>query len=219
MTGTPVQLFCLKNLFGMPPNALEMYASDNSGLNAQPRPESLVAPHNRVDHRTHVSLVKFMSGKGLLGFYTRFTNLFTDHLRHLDVGEDWVEMSDFMVFFEEGFGSAATEAICGPILRRVNPKFMQDLSKYDLGIPGLSKGLPIWMIPKAYAIRDELLDNIKQWHAVARAQFTDSSVDADGDFDPYWGSGFIRSRQDMFASIDNFDYDAYAASDLGLIWA
>ena len=47
MTGTPIQLFCLKYLFGMPAKALDMYSSDNSGLNAQPLPDTLVSMLNR----------------------------------------------------------------------------------------------------------------------------------------------------------------------------
>lgn len=70
MTGTPIQLFYLKNLFGMPPQALDIYALDDSGINARPLPDSLVEPHDRADHWTHVSLVRIISGKGLSGFYT-----------------------------------------------------------------------------------------------------------------------------------------------------
>ena len=128
-------------------------------------------------------------------------------------------MPDLLTFFKKEFGSAATDAICGSILRQVNPNFMEGLDEYDQGMPSLTKGFPRWMIPKSYAVRDKLLDNIKQWHSIARTQFKTSSIDADGDFDPYWGFEFMRTRQDLFASIDNFDYDAYAASDLGFIWA
>lgn len=219
MTGTPIQLFCLKHLFGMPTKALEMYSSDNSGLNAQPLPGTRVAPHNRVDHLTHVSLVKFTSGKGLSGFYARWIAAFKSNLLRLDISNEWVVMPDFTVFFKEEFGSAATDAICGPLLRQVNPRFMQDLDEYDQCMPYLTKGFPRWMIPESYAVRDKLLNNIKEWHAIARTQFKMSSIDADGDYDPYWGSEFMRTRQVLFAKIDNFDYEAYAASDLGFIWA
>lgn len=219
-TGTPIQLFCLKNLFGMPPKALNIYASDNSGLNAQSLPGSMVAPHNRVDHLTHVSLVKFTSGKGLLGFYSRWITAFKRYLDSLEIENDWLEMPDLLDFFRDQFGAAATEAICGDILmKRVNPNFIRDLDEYDQSMPSLSKGFPSWMIPKAYAIRNKLLANIKEWHSIAREEFRESSVHSDGDFDPYWGSEFIRSRQKLFESIDDFDYDAYAASDLGFIWA
>lgn len=75
------------------------------------------------------------------------------------------------------------------------------------------------MIPEAYETRDKLLGNIKQWHAYARKHFDGTKIDVDGDADPFWGSEFIRARQDMFMSMDGFDYDALASSDFGAIWA
>lgn len=44
----------------------------------------------------------------------------------------------------------------------------------------------------------------------------------DGDNDPYWGSAFIRERQGpdgIFATVNNFNRDARATSDLGFMWA
>ena len=203
----------------MPTKALELYSLDNSGLNAKPLPNTAVASHNRVDHLTHLSIAKFTSGKGLQGFYDRWITAFKVNLQSLDVGDEWVEVPDLVNFFKEEFGAAATHAICGPILMRANPKFMRDLDEYDQCMPYLTKGFPRWMIPKSYAVRNKLLGDIKEWHSIAREQFMESSIDPDGDFDPFWGSEFIWTRQKLFASMDNFDYDAYAASDLGFIWA
>lgn len=117
------------------------------------------------------------------------------------------------------FGFAATQAICGRILQQVNPEFNRNLDAFDQRMPSLFKGFSKWMIPNSYAVRDKVLENIKEWHSIARTQLKKSSIDPDEDFDPYWGSEFIRTRQDSFASIDNFDLDAYAASALGFIWA
>lgn len=202
----------------MPAKALKMYALDTSGLLAEPHADSDVAPHNRVDYLTHVSMVKMLSGDGLRRFYKRWATGFLERLQSLDIGEEWVQMADLVSFWDENFSPAVTEAITGPILRRVNPNFIHDLYRYDHAIPDLSRGLPRWMIPKAYAVRDSLLRDIKEWHAIARAQFRESDIGDDADADPWWGSEFIRGRQKIFAGIDNFDYDAYASSDLGFIW-
>ena len=199
-----------------------MYKSDDSGLGAQPVPGSHVAPHNRIDYRTHAGLLKFTNGTGLEGFYERWATGYRKRLGSLDIRDEWVEMPDFMVFFCDNFGSALIESICGPALLRLNPDFARDFSKYDLAMPGLLKGLPKWMIPQAYRARDKLLSSIKQWHGSARGQFEVSLIDQDGDTDPYWGSAFIRERQGadgIFTTVDNFDQDARAASDLGFIWA
>ena len=221
MAGPEIQHFCLTKLFGMPARALAMYASDKSGLRAKPEPDSDVAPRNRVDYLTHVSMVKYLGGDGLSKFYKRWLKGFSQRLQRLDTGgeDEWVEMPDLVTFWEEQFGAALLEATAGPILACVNPNIMRDLHRYDCAMPVLTKGLPRWMIPTAYAIRDSLLGNIKQWHAIARAQFKETDIDEDGDADPWWGSAFIRGRQRIFQAIDNFDYDAYASSDLGFLWA
>lgn len=222
MTGTPLHLFCLKYLFGMPPEALNMYESDDSGLGAQPVPGSQVAPHNRIDYRTHAGLLKFTNGTGFEGFYERWVTGYKKRLRCLDIGDEWVGMPDFMGFFGDNFTPALIESICGPTLLRLNPNFARDFSQYDLAMPGLLKGLPRWMIPRTYRTRDKLLSSIRQWHSFAREQFDKSLIDQDGDTDPYWGSAFIRERQGpdgIFTTVGNFNHDARAASDLGFIWA
>ena len=222
MTGTPLHLFCLKYLFGMPSKTLDLYEADDSGLNAQPLPGSHVAPHNRVDYRTHVGLLKFTKGAGLGGFYERWETGFLRRLRSLDIGDEWVEIPDLMTFFSDHFGSALIESICGSLLTHLNPDFSREFSEYDQAMPGLLKGLPRWMNPHAYQVRDKLISSIKQWHAFAREQAQERLIDLNEDADPYWGSAFIRERQGpqgIFASIDGFDEDACAASDLGFIWA
>ncbi|KAL9128893.1 MAG: hypothetical protein Q9217_002515 [Psora testacea] len=221
-TGTPVHLFCLKYLFGMPREALEMYRSDNTGLGAQPVPGSLVAPRNRVDYRTHVGLLRFTNGTGLEGFYERWAAGFTTRLRSLDVGDEWADMPDLMTFFSDSFGTAVIESICGPMMIRLNPQFPRELSKYDQAMPGLLKGLPRWIIPHAYEARANLISCIRKWHDHAREQSQGSLTEDDGDADAYWGSAFMRERHGphgIFASVDNFNQDSCAASDLGFIWA
>ena len=218
VAGPAIQTFCLKFLFGMPDNATKMYISDKSGIFTKPHPDSAVAPHNRVDYLTHVGLKKFLSGDRLTGYYRRWQAGFNERLKEMNIDEDWVEMPDLMEFWEKTFGIAVIEAYTGPVLRCVNPDLLSDLRLYDWYIPDLSRGLPKWMNRKAYAIRDKLTKSVMQWHAIARARFNESLIDADGDADPYWGSAFIRERQEIFDGIDNIDYKAYAASDLGFIW-
>lgn len=205
----------------MPQEALNLYESDESGLGAQPLPGSQVAPHNRIDYITHAGLLKFTNGTGFEGFYERWAIGYRKRLQSLDIGDEWVEMPDFMDLYRDNFVPALIESICGPNLLHLSPDFVRDFSMYDLAMPGLLKGLPRWIIPQAYRARDKLLSSIKKWHDSARAQFDESWIDQDGDTDPYWGSAFIRERQGrygIFATATNFNRDARAASDLGFIW-
>jgi hypothetical protein len=219
MTGMTAQIFCLKYIFGMPKSALQMYIQDDSGFHDRPLPNSNVSSENRVDYLTHLSLLKFTSGNRLTGFYNRWRSLWISKLQALSVGKDWVEMPDLLKFFEKEFGSTVIEAACGPLLERINPEFTNDLALYERHTSSLSKGFPRWLAPEAHAVRDKLLGNIQMWHSIARTIFDKSKISSDGDYDPFWGSEFMRSRQDLFQGFSGFDARAAAASDLGFIWA
>ena len=218
MSGLPLQRLFLTNVFGMSSKGLDAYAADNSGVCMQPHPNSNLLPRNRIDYRTHVSLIKFLSGKRLSTFTARWQSHCLSGLQNLYIGDDWVRLPDLLSFCEEYFGNSAIEALCGPLLQEINPQFSRDLSAFSDTVPLLCKGLPRWIMPRAYARRGKLLQNIRQWHDRARSNFDESMVAADGDFDPFWGSELIRSRQELLASIDNIGPDEMAASDLGLVW-
>ncbi|KAF4634134.1 hypothetical protein G7Y89_g3983 [Cudoniella acicularis] len=219
MIGLTAQIFCLKYLFGMPSSALQMYVADNSGFNENPAPQSTVSAHDRIDYHTHASLLSFTSGKHFPGFYNRWFKSFSARLQSLHNLKECIDLPDLLVLFERDFGLAVVEATCGTILERLNPNLAQDLAFYARCTPPLSKGLPRRFAPDAYSIRDKLLENIKEWHRIAKGSFKPSDVEADGDRDPFWGSEFIRSRQKMFKGFSGFDANAAAASDLGFIWA
>lgn len=106
----------------------------------------------------------------------------------------------------------------GPQIIAQNPTFVADLFKYDSAMPTLSKGLPRFMDRGAYAITDRMLFMIKRWSYYAREHFDEGLIDPDGDFDPCWGSEHMRYRQKVLCKVDDFDDDAIASSNLGLIW-
>ena len=201
----------------MPSACIKVYAADNSGIRAQPTLGSDVPPNRRIHHLTHMSMLKFMGGAGLTGWYQRWGTIFQANLEKTNITEEWLEVPDLMSFFSEVFGSAILESMCGPVLRRLNPAFMQDLKTYHYDQPTRTKGFPEWMIPRAFAVRRKILQNIKDWHSVARTQFTTANIH-DAQFDPWWGSDFMRGRQEIFSGIEEFDADSCASSDLGLIW-
>ena len=206
-------------MFGMHWQPLSTYKADDSGHYPERHPGSLVEPHNRIDFLTHESTVRFLSGPNLVRMFERFSRNLTDRLATIDAIADWEEIPDFLGFIQRELGTTVLEAITGPQLLVQNPTFVEDLFKYDSVVPILSKGIPRYMAKEAYKIRDKMLFMIKNWHAYARENFDERLVDADGDFDPFWGSEHIRYRQKVFSNVDGYDHDALASSDLGLIWA
>lgn len=214
-----MHMFCLKNLFGMRSKPLSVYAADDSGDRPEPHSGSTTEPRNRIDFLTHDSLVKFLSGPSLSRLYERFNRNLSNRLMALEIGTEWIEIPDFLEFIQMELSTAVLEATMGPQLIAQNPTFVRDLFEYDSAVPILSKGLPRFIYPKAYKIRDRMLFMIKRWYVYARDNFDDDLVDADGDFDPFWGSEHMRHRQRVLRKVDGFEDDAIASSDLGLIWA
>ncbi|KAK7740481.1 hypothetical protein SLS53_005324 [Cytospora paraplurivora] len=219
-TSIPFVKFALGYAFGLPAKALSLYDKDDSGSGQVPHPDSTVEARNRIDYRVHLSLSRFLEGKGLLPFWNRFADNVTQQLHglHDDIGSDWDQRDDLMKFVGDEATVSIINALCGPYLLELNPHFLQDYWSFDRNLQTYLQGIPWFLAPKAYAARKRVLDAVKLWQQHARDHFDDSAIGADGD-DPFWGSSVFRERQDMFLEMDGFDYDAIASADFGAIWA
>ncbi|KAL9128017.1 MAG: hypothetical protein Q9217_003211 [Psora testacea] len=218
-TATFVHMFCLKNMFGMRPGPLSIYAADDSGDRPEPYAGSAVKANNRVNFLTHESLARYLTGPSMSRLFSRFERNLSNRLACLQIGDEWTEIPDFLDFVQMELSAAVLEAMAGPELITQNPSFVRDLFAYDAALASLSKGVPRILNPGAHAIRDRMLSTIKRWHVYAREHFSEDMIGPEGDFDPCWGSGLMRSRQRFLGRVDGFDADALASSDLGLIWA
>ncbi|GME61257.1 nacht and ankyrin domain protein [Neofusicoccum parvum] len=226
-SSTAIFSFVLRNMFGMAKAPARRYMLDNSGSGVRAHPKSNVLPHNRIDYRTHLCLQQFLLGSGLVPLFDRFHRLFSARLERLDVGLDsWVEMPDFVEFMALEITPATVTAMCGPVLLQLSPDFPRLFWEYNDWIPSFSKGLPRFLIPRAYAVRDKLLGTIKAWHQYATEQTSklDTKPDgeaigeANGEADAFWGSKFFRERQQTLLAVDDYDADAIASEDFGSIW-
>lgn len=219
MTSTPgVTAFVLRTLLGLSPKALSMYALDTSGVMVAPKPGSDVAPHNRIDHLTHASFHKHLLGPGLNGLYRSFLAALLVRFPSLNIKDEWTEFPDIMEFWLPPLTATMNETLAGPILECVNPNFTQDLLSYFPYSHQMMVGTPRWCIPKVYRLREKLIQDVKQWHAIARKRFHETDINEDGGADPWWGSAFMRERQNILKKVDNWDYDAIASSDFGVLW-
>ncbi|OJD40672.1 nacht and ankyrin domain protein [Diplodia corticola] len=223
-SSTAIFSFVLSYMFGMGKRAARRYQLDDSGANARPHPDSRVLPHNRIDYRTHQGLHQFLLGSGLAPLFDRFQRLFSARLARIEAtgGTDgegsWVEKADFFDFMALELTPATITAMCGPTLLRLSPDFPRLFWEYNEWIPAFSKGLPRLFIPKAYAVRDGLLESIKAWHRYATRETSKLEVKPAGEEDPFWGSKFFRDRQSTLLAVDDYDEDAIASEDFGSIW-
>ena len=210
-------LFALRNFFGMPEKSLSVYRTDNSGPHSKPFPNSNV--DFRIDYLLHQSFMRAWSGPGL--FHT--TQSFRQVLRHkistcAVPSDSWIEVPDFFQFFLNLVSASVTEAVFGSMLLRLNPDFLDDLWAYDDALPWMARGIPAFIMPGPYRIRDRLRAQIKTWHSYARDNFRESDIDHTGG-DPFWGSGLVRYLQGVLTERGTHDEDALSAHHLGMIFA
>ena len=202
----------------MTPKAVDMYTLDTSGIESKPQKNSQVASHNRIDHLTHASFRKHLLGDGLHEVYQQFATALVRRLSSLNIQEEWSTFPDMMQFWMVPMTASMNEALAGNILECLDPNFTKGLLRYFHYSQGMMKGLPRWCIPEAYRLRDSLVLDVKQWHAIARARFKETDIDKNGGADPWWGSAFMRERQNFQKDVDNWDHDAIASSDFGVFW-
>lgn len=218
MCAGKVHVLACKYMFGMSGRTLALYAADNSGPFPKPFPGSHVLPENRIHRILNNGIDKALTGPGFDPKLQRFRRSLISQIQHLDATDQgWIEIRNFHEFMHHTVGLSIVKAIFGPNLVRLNPTFMDDLFEFEHWFPILAKGVPSFIAPKAYAVRRRLHSHFKRWYAYAREHYSESSIDPDGDADPFWGSEWMRQRQEALHKLQ--DEDSLAAGDLGVAWA
>lgn len=207
------------NMFGFPKSASSFYLADNSGLGSFPHPDSNVPPDHRIDYLTHSSVARFLTGTGLRPLSQRFMRNLAEQLSNNHIGHDWESLSDLYSIFRTDVLRAALKAAFGSYILSLTPEFCQDFWRYDEGLPLLAKGVPRWLTPAPYKARDKCLENIKKWHYFAKGVSPNAKAVNVDDWDPYFGAGVMRYRQELYSKMEAMDADGIASEDLGLIWA
>jgi hypothetical protein len=159
-----------------------------------------------------------LNGKGLNNLFKRWHLSFSRRLDALRIGTHWSEGKDLDDFWMMQLTASLNEAMAGPVLERINPNFTREFVKYLPYVHKLMLGLPKWLIPHAYRLRDGLIRDVRTWHDIAREKFDPSDVELDGGADRWWGLAAMRERQEILGNVDNWDHDSIACSDFGLLW-
>ena len=208
-----------KTMCKMPKDALAFWMSDDSGMLAQPHPESHVPAHLRVDYMTHDGVAKILTGIGLKPLCDRFTrNLSQRLLANTSVGVEWVEYPDLFAFMQNELLTPAMEALWGTKVFSLEPAFSQDIWHFSRGLPYLAKGYPRWLAPSAYRARDKCLESVKRWHSSISASLATPPEGMDR-WNPEYGTEFVKYRHRMWSQMPRMNVDAIASEDLGMMWA
>jgi len=70
-------------------------------------------------------------------------------------------MPDLHSFVQVELFEASVEAMCGPIIFRLNPDFTKEFWEFDRCRPNLFKGYPRWMVPGSYRALYKALKSVK----------------------------------------------------------
>ncbi|KAK0616091.1 cytochrome P450 [Bombardia bombarda] len=213
-------IITLSYLFGMPTKGLKAYRADDSGPLAKPFPGSHVAPQDRIDYFLHQAFNRAWSGPGLGPTTRRLRESLRCRVDLLGFSESWREVDDFFSLFGKTVIASLTHAVFGPSLLQLHPDLVDDLWAYDEVLPWLARGIPSFIMPGPYRIRDRVRGQLKSWYVFARQAFRESDIDPDGDGDPVWGSELVRHLQTVLHDERRtHDDDAMSAHDLALLWA
>lgn len=204
----------------MPKRAIKVYQKDDSGLGLKPRSTSDVTAGARAFHICRKGLSQGLTGSGLgpaTGRYTKalIRNINTYENENMLSSTEWSHIPNIYHFIYKTVGAAMVESHFGPALLRLNPNYMEDLRKYDDGMPWFVRKVPRFIVPEIYKARENILKSLTEWYKYARQNFDESQIEEDGDGDPIWGSQLSRLRQDVLHEIDEHDDRTIASLDLG----
>ena len=206
-------------MFGFPESASSFYMADISGLGSSPHPDSNILPEHRIDYLTHSSVARFLTGPGLRPLSQRFIEHLAEQLSKNCIGHDWESLSDLYSIFQTDVFRAAITSAFGTYILSLTPDFCKDFWAYDGSLPLLAKGFPRWLAPAPYKARDKCLENIKKWHRFTKRISQNAKCANENDWDPYFGAGVMRYRQELYSKMEAMDSSGVASEDLGLIWA
>ncbi|KAG9229137.1 cytochrome P450 [Amylocarpus encephaloides] len=219
LTTAPSVIMVLENSFAVPKSIRALYERDNTGLFGTPIAGSNPIPQkDRYWYIGHKIFHCGLQGQALEGLASRFMENLEEGLKELDIGEDWVPMDDLYELVRQAVFKASTTSLFGPHLFRLNPDLGKIFWEFDDNIVNLFKGVPRWLIPKSYRVRDQFVQAIRKWHDYAEGNINleeDSSVP----WEEYYGAKVMRDRARELSAIDGMSAEGLAGEDAGMLWA
>ena len=220
LNSTPGIILVLRNMFGLPKEAGDFYAEDNSGIAATPIPGSQVAPHNRIAHLRHGAAARLLYGPHLRNMTDRFIKNFTKQIDdYKDIGSEWVEYPDLVDWLQRFTFQAATTSLMGHHVFRFNPNFSDDFWEFMYYLPTLMRGYPRWMNPSAWKARERCLDTITKYHKHAWENVDHEKDDDSVEYEEFFGARIMRVRYAYAKKMEKMSDEARAAEDLAMVFA
>ncbi|KAI4185317.1 MAG: hypothetical protein L6R41_004204 [Letrouitia leprolyta] len=216
LSTTSRSLTILVNAFGCPNHLVDAFKpqqppSINPGAQSEENIEQLI----------HRAVKTGLSGSYLDTLTTRFQGFFIEQIATDPLfasAGSWTEVSDLNTFVERRVFEAAIRSMFGTHMLSINPTLAEDFWNFNKSIGTLFMNLPRWMSPAAFRKRDKMLRSIEKWQRYAQ-EHCDIETIGDIDWEPYYGSKFIRERQGLLTKRGILDETARAAENFAFMWA
>ncbi len=110
-----------------------------------------------------------------------------------DEEAEWATVN-FYEWLKGNMFTASTTAFLGSRVLELNPDFARDFGVFDENMLKLVYGLPRILARNGHEARDRLVDGATRWLEDAN---THGDVDSTEDWDPHFGSRFVREWEKM----------------------
>lgn len=220
MTNLPVTTWAMRHLTGVPEIAVQLFQADDSGVMAIPRKGSQVAPERRLKFLAGQTLRKFLAADHLVALNENYLRFLIRGFDSFEVSDQWVSSPDLYALIQRISIRPSIQALVGSKIFEIYPGLIEDLILFQSRTPQFFRCIPLWLIPRARDARRRLIEGIKRWHSYA---FEHSDINETGpddpDWEPFFGTKMIKTRQQYSLKVKEMTPDAIAAEDLGLLFA
>ncbi|KAF2647656.1 cytochrome P450 [Lophiostoma macrostomum CBS 122681] len=178
--------------WNMSKNEIKLFENDTSGRRKTP---TLGMEHIPTERRHwynhHLLYAEFLSSaKYTQCLADTFLRLFSERLR-AESSHLWTTVS-LHEFMKLNMTEAAIKSMFGSKILELNPDLIRTYWEFDEVAGILVWGLPRFLSPHPYAIRDRLHSMTSQMTDYAWQNFDWNGPDVSADWDPYFGSRFSR---------------------------
>lgn len=182
----------MSNVWGASSDEVVRFANDKSGRRKNPVPGHDVKPGQaRLWHGQHHVYSEYLQRTEQAHFLAdKYYQLFSDRLAQQPLGE-WKELS-LHQFFESDMAEAALAALMGPRIIELNPDFWPAMWEFARLAPQLMWGLPRWVNPKPWKIREDFHAMCRRYVDSASKEFDWHGPDVDSKWEPHYGSRMAR---------------------------
>ncbi|PYH94734.1 cytochrome P450 [Aspergillus ellipticus CBS 707.79] len=212
LSTTSRSLIVVENAFGCPHHLVHLF---------QPQTSQNEGPSD-IEHAIHRAVQTGLTGPALDTLSSRFQIYLRERIQEdlsSDIGSNWIEHPDFNGWVEKRVFEAAVRSLFGDYILTVNPTLADDFWHFNLYIGALFMGAPKWWNPAAYRAREKMVSNLKRWQDFCRECCDVNTIGEDLEWEPFYGSKFIRERQILLTRRGIMDETARAAENFAFMWA